>query len=171
MSLMKRTYLNPAFNSNWNIWREFDDLMRGFDRDLDTNQTNQTKMFSPKAEIKENDKGYLLSFDVPGIKEDDIKIEFHDSVLRIHGERKSELNNEKDGLFHTEKYYGHFERNFRLPETIDETKVEAHYESGVLQVFLPKTPAKESKKIEIKKGESTFQRLFSKKDTPTEGSH
>lgn len=170
MNLMRRAYLNPAFNTN--IWREFDDLMRGFGRELDTDQTSQTQMFSPKAEITENDKGYLLSFDVPGIKEEDIKIEYHDSVLRIHGERKSELTKEdKAGIFHTEKNYGHFERNFRLPETIDDTKVEAHYESGVLQVFLPKVPVKETKRIEIKKGENGFRNLFAKKDTSTEGSH
>ncbi|MBL7543824.1 MAG: Hsp20/alpha crystallin family protein [Bdellovibrionaceae bacterium] len=165
MNITRRNYLSPSFNSNWNVWKEFDDLMRGFSRDFDTETPLPNKMFSPQAEIKENDKGYLLSFDVPGIKEEDIKIEFHDSVLRIFGERKSQHENEKDGTFRTEKYYGHFERSFRLPETIDEAKVEAHYDSGVLQVFLPKTPAKESKRIEIKKGEqSTFQKLFAKKN-------
>jgi HSP20 family protein len=173
MNLTRRNgYLTPSFNSNWNIWREFDDLMRGFGRDMDVENNFQGKVFSPQAEIKENDKGYLLSFDVPGMKEEDIKIEYHDSVLRIHGERKSEIKDEKDGLFHTEKYYGHFERNFRLPESIDESKVDAHYSNGVLQVFLPKVPAKESKKIEIKKGEdSPFKNLFSKSEPKTEGSH
>lgn len=160
MSLLRRSYLSPTVNSNWNIWREFDDMIEA---------SLPKKAMSPQVELKENEKGYLFSFDVPGMKEDDIKIEFHDSVLRIHGERKSEHKNEKDGTFHTEKYYGHFERTFRIPEAIDEGNVGAHYENGVLQVFLPKTPAKESKKIEIKKGENNFNKLFS--ETKTEDSH
>ncbi len=145
MSLMRRAYLQPTVNSNWNIWREFDDILR---------TAVPEKTFSPKAEIKENDKGYLLSFDIPGIKEDDIKIDFNDSVLRIYGERKSEHKEETEGTFHTEKYYGHFERSFKVPEAIDDANIEAHYNNGVLQVFLPKTPARESKKIAIKKGEN-----------------
>lgn len=156
MNLMRRGYLTPT--TNWNIWREFDDIMKSFGRDLDLDSTTannfSNRVFSPQAELKENDNGYLISFDVPGIKEDDIKIEFHDSVLRIRGERKSEHKDEKDGTFHTEKYYGHFERSLRLPDTIDDDNVEAHYNNGVLQIFLPKTPVKESKKIEIKKGEN-----------------
>lgn len=170
MSLMRRSYLNPTVNSNWNIWREFDDMMRNFGRDFDVEaSTTPGKLFSPQAELKENDKGYLISFDVPGMKEDDIKIEFHDSMLRIYGERKSEHKNEQEGTFHTEKYYGHFERTFRIPEAVDEANVAAHYENGVLQVFLPKTPAKESKKIEIKKGGGNLTKLFSK--TKAEDSH
>lgn len=168
MSLIRRSYLNPSVNSSWNIWREFDDMMRNFGREFDTENTTPGKIFSPQAELKENDKGYLISFDVPGIKEEDIKIDFHDSVLRIHGERKSEHQDEKDGSFHTEKYYGHFERSFRIPETVDDAKVEAHYNNGVLQVFLPKTPAKESKKIEIKKGENTN---FNKMSEKVQDSH
>jgi len=157
---MRRSYLSPTVNSNWNIWREFDDMIEA---------SLPKKAMSPQVELKENEKGYLFSFDVPGMKEDDIKIEFHDSVLRIYGERKSEHKNEKDGTFHTEKYYGHFERTFRIPEAVDEANVGAHYENGVLQVFLPKTPAKESKKIEIKKGENSFSKLFSEKKS--EDSH
>ena len=169
MSLIRRSYLSPTVNSNWNIWREFDEMMRNFGRDFDVEASAPGKLFSPQAELKENEKGYLVSFDVPGMKEDDIKIEFHDSILRIHGERKNEHKDEKDGMFRTEKYYGHFERTFRIPETEDEANVGAHYENGVLQVFLPKTPAKESKKIEIKKGENNFNKLFS--ETKQDGSH
>tara|TARA_B110001454_G_scaffold219203_1_gene252158 strand:- start:83515 stop:84021 length:507 start_codon:yes stop_codon:yes gene_type:complete len=168
MSLIRRSYLSPTVNSNWNIWREFDDMMRNFGRDYDVETTTPGKTFSPQAELKENEKGYLLSFDVPGITEQDIKIDFHDSVLRIYGERKSEHKDEKDGTFHTEKYYGHFERSFRLPETIDDANIEANYNNGVLQVFLPKTPAKESKKIEIRKGENTN---FSSVTAKTPDSH
>lgn len=171
MNLTRRGYLTPSFNNGFNLLRDFDDIFRNLSRDLALD-TPTSKSFSPQAEIKENAKGYLISFDVPGIKEDDIKIDFHDSVLRIQGERKTEHKDEQNGLFRTEKHYGHFERSFRLSDTVDEANVEANFENGVLQVFLPKLPTKESKRIEIKKGEgSSFRNLFSKLEQPDKSEH
>lgn len=142
MSLMRRAFLHPTVDSNWNIWREFDDILR---------TAVPEKTFSPKAEIQENAKGYLLSFDVPGIKEDDIKIDFNDSVLRIYGERKSEHKEETAGTFHTEKYYGHFERSFKVPESIDDANIEAHHNNGVLQVFYRKPQRENPSKSLLKR--------------------
>lgn len=162
MSLVRRAYMGPHVSSTWNLFRDFDEVLKGFNQDM---EPTQMKAFTPQAEVKETDKGYLLSFDIPGMKEDEIKIEFSDSVLRIFGERKSESQNEVDGYFETEKIYGRFERQFRLPESVNDSDVEAHYENGVLQVFLPKSPAKVAKKIEIKKGEASFiKKLFSKNE-------
>lgn len=161
---MRRAYVSPSVNTHWNLLREFEEMMKTFNNET---ERSLTRSFSPQAEIKENDKGYLLSFDIPGIKEEDLKIEYSDSILRIFGERKSDLSDESDGQFQTEKYYGRFERQFRLPESVNESGVEAQYKDGVLQVFLPKSPAKTAKKIEIKKGEpSLMKKLFNSK---TEG--
>lgn len=162
MNLIRRVYPNPRFDSHWNLWSDFDDIMQGLTRNIEPAALDS---FSPTAEFKESDKGYLLSFDMPGLKEEDIKIEFNDSLLRVSGERKSEHKDEKDSYFKTEKYYGRFERQFKVPESVDENAVEAHYKDGVLQVFLPKSPAKIAKKIEVKKGDdSLLKRLFSKSD-------
>ena len=160
MNLVRRTYPTSA----WSLFKDFDEILKGMNQDTEPLPMHM-KAFTPQAEIKENDKGYLLSFDIPGVKENDIKIEFNDSMLRIFGERKSTIQSEKDGHFQTEKSYGRFDRQFRLPESVNDSDVEAHYEDGVLQVFLPKSPAKTAKKIEIKKGENSLdKKLFSKNE-------
>jgi HSP20 family protein len=162
MSLIRRTYLNPRSYSNWNLWSDFDEL---FSAPNHSPSPQLPTTFSPHSEVKENDKGYLLSLDIPGMKEDDIKIEFNNSILKVFGERKSEVTQEQDGYFQTEKSYGRFDRQFRVPESVNDAEVEANYKDGVLQIFLPKTAAKVSKQIEIKKNEpSLLKKLFTKNE-------
>lgn len=118
--------------------------------------TDWTKGFVPKAEVHETPEAYLLSLDVPGMKEEEIKIEVKDGNLAVTGERKSNLERKEDGRVITEKSYGKFERYFKLPENADLGRVEAHAEHGVLQIAIPKSAASKSKTIEVKKGSSSF---------------
>lgn len=155
---------NTPYTSAWNLMREFDEIFNDWASPVLTTGEYQTH-FQPKSEVKETDTGYLMSFDVPGVKEEDIKIEFADRVLKIHGERKEESKIEKEGFFRTEKVYGKFERAFRLPENVDENAIEATYNHGVLQVYLPKEAPKTSKTINISSGAKGFmEKLIGKKD-------
>ncbi len=79
-------------------------------------------------------------------------LSIHDGVLSLRGEKKSERTNERENYHVMERSYGSFQRSIRLPETIDEDKVEARFDKGVLTVTLPKRPemVKTQKKIEIK---------------------
>lgn len=163
---MRRSLItnNLPYASAWNLMKEFDEIFneRGT---ADLTRGEYQTHFQPKSEVKETESGYLMSFDVPGVKEDDIKIEFADRVLKIHGERKEESKVEKDGFFRTEKTYGKFERAFSLPENVDENKIEASYSNGVLQVFLPKEAPKSSKTINITSGPKSFmEKLIGKKE-------
>ncbi len=155
---------NTPYVSAWNLMKEFDELFNDWNAPALTTGEYQTH-FQPKSEVKETDAGYLMSFDIPGVKEDDVKIEFADRVLKIHGERKEESKIEKDGFFRTEKVYGRFERSFRLPENVDEAKIEATYNNGVLQVYLPKQAPKTTKTINISSGaKSLMDKLIGKKE-------
>ena len=75
-----------------------------------------------------------------------------DGVLTMRGEKKSERKDERENYHLVERSYGSFQRSIRLPETIDEDKVEARFDKGVLTVTLPKRPemVKAEKKIAIK---------------------
>lgn len=115
-----------------------------------------SKGFNPKAEVHETEEAYLLSLDVPGMKDNEIKLEVKDDRLMISGERKSNLERKEGGRVITEKTYGSFERFFTLPDNADLGKIEAHVENGVLQVAVPKTAASKAKTIEVKKGSSSF---------------
>ncbi len=104
--------------------------------------------FTPACDVEETDTHYLVSFDLPGVKKDDVKIELHENQLTVSGERKEE----KKGRGSRERYYGSFTRSFTLPSNVNADKAEANYENGVLQIALPKTAASVGKQIPIKEG-------------------
>lgn len=106
-----------------------------------------------KFDIGEDDKAIEISAEMPGMGEEDVDLTLSDGVLTIKGEKKAE-HEEKDKNYHlTERRYGAFQRSFRLPDTVDEDKLRASFDKGVLRVVLPKTvEAKaKTKKISISK--------------------
>ena len=74
-------------------------------------------------------------------------------MLTIKGEKKQEKEEKSDSYYLAERSFGSFERSLRLPDTVDETKVEAKFDKGVLKVTAAKKPeaVKAERKIEIKK--------------------
>lgn len=109
----------------------------------------ESMAFSPTCNFKENDKEYIVQFDIPGVKKEEVKIEIQNNRLTVSGERK-EKKEEKDAKhFLSEAYYGSFMRSFSLPAELDESKVDAHYEDGVLTIKVPKTAATKAKEVKI----------------------
>lgn len=94
--------------------------------------------FAPKCEITENEKEYLIHFEVPGIKEEDLAVEVKDGVLTVAGERKKTEEKKEKTLHYSETSYGQFERSFTLPENVDLTKIEAKHDRGVLTIIASK---------------------------------
>ncbi|MGO9171927.1 MAG: Hsp20/alpha crystallin family protein [Rhodomicrobium sp.] len=107
---------------------------------------------TPAWDVKETEKELVVKADLPGIDEKDIQLTILDGVLSLRGEKKSETTGEHENYHLMERSYGSFHRSIRLPETVDEDKVEASFDKGVLTVTLPKRPemVKAQKKIEIK---------------------
>ncbi|AZZ36056.1 heat-shock protein [Bdellovibrio sp. qaytius] len=157
--------LTPFFTSRnlapSDLWREMD---RMFDHFTPPGlPIYDEREFSPASELMEEEGHYMLSMDIPGMKKDDIKIEVADGTLIISGERKNEKRNETNQVHRFEKSYGAFKRSFVLPNTINAEKVEARYEDGVLELYLPKTEVAQARKIEIQSGKSgTFDNLLGK---------
>lgn len=108
----------------------------------------QTQGFTPFCDTDETDSHYLLSFDLPGVKKNDVKIELTDNQLSIAGERKGESKRKES----SERFYGSFYRSFTLPSNVDPEKIEASFEDGVLQISIPKTQISPGKQIPIKEG-------------------
>lgn len=105
--------------------------------------------FAPSCTLKETDKEYIVEFDIPGVKKEDVKIEIENNRLTVSGER-SEKKEEKDAKhFLSETSYGSFMRSFSLPTAVDENKIDAHYEAGVLTVKVPKTATSKAKEVKI----------------------
>lgn len=144
-------YLSPIWNNNKftskGFFNDFEDLFENFYKN-DFPVTGNFK--SPATDIIENEKHFLISVDLPGLKQEEINIEFDNQVLSISGERKFEKKNEDNKVKTFEKSYGSFKRSFGVPSTVDDSKIEAKFENGVLDLILPKKTESLAKKIEIK---------------------
>jgi HSP20 family protein len=109
---------------------------------------------APHMDVKETDKEIVVEAELPGIDEKDVSLSLQDGVLTIRGEKRHEQDEEKENYRVMERRYGSFQRSVRLPDTVDEDKVEASFNNGVLKVSLPKRPEAIGKQrtIPIKKG-------------------
>jgi HSP20 family protein len=139
-----------------------EDVFEDFDRMVDRlfqPPTADTMHFQPCCDVNETKDHFLVSFDVPGVKKEDIKIEIQGNQLIISGERHYEMKEEKgEEALRRERSYGKFERTFVLPATISADKIEAHYENGVLNVALPKADAAKARTIQIQTDQDGFFR-------------
>jgi len=111
----------------------------------------ETSAFTPKVDVIESEDRFEIRFSVPGIGKDDIKIDLDKGKLTVSGERKMEEKSEKRNYRSIETSYGTFNRSFHLPDNINEDKVEAIHENGILTILVPKEEEKSTlKNIEIK---------------------
>jgi HSP20 family protein len=106
--------------------------------------------FAPALDVEETDTAYRLNFDLPGLKKEEIKIEFSGDQLIVSGERKFEKTEDKNTRHVAERGYGKFQRTITLPLAIDVDKVEAVQVDGVLHISIPKAEAVKPRLIEIK---------------------
>jgi HSP20 family protein len=106
--------------------------------------------WSPLVDITEDDKEYLVKAEIPEMKKEDIKVNVHEDVLTITGERKYEKEEKGKKYHRVERSYGSFMRSFTLPEDADGSKVSAEYKDGVLKVHLPKSEKAKPKAVEVK---------------------
>lgn len=105
--------------------------------------------FSPACDFKDTGKEYVINFDIPGIKREDVKIEMENNRLTVSGQRNV-WRDEKDARYLlSESCSGCFIRSFSLPNLVDESRVDAHYADGVLTITVPKIEASKAKQIKI----------------------
>ncbi len=138
----------------WNPFQEFKELDR-FLSDSFRNQRGENGLkiadvFPAAADVEETEKEYHLSFDLPGFKKEDIKIEYIDGLLKVSGERKYEKKEGAGKRKVYERSYGSFERAFRLGNEIDSEKIHAQYTDGVLKLSVPKSEAIKPRQISIR---------------------
>ncbi|CAI4032063.1 Heat shock protein, Hsp20 family [Nitrospira tepida] len=142
----------------WDPFRELEEmsdrLNRVFGRPStaksDGKETMTVADWTPSVDISETDGEYLIKAELPEVKKDDVKITLEEGVLSIQGERKHEKE-EKNKKFHRiERAYGRFVRSFVVPDYVDESKIKAEYQDGVLHLHLPKSDKAKPRAIEVK---------------------
>jgi HSP20 family protein len=107
------------------------------------------RRWMPAMDLVETDEHFVLRADLPGLVEDDIKIELEDGTLTISGERKAEQESNNEGFYRVERAFGSFSRSLTLPKGVDGDSVTADFDRGVLEVRIPKPEERKPRRIEI----------------------
>lgn len=125
-------------------------LLSRFNRVLgEAGESGLIAEWTPAVDIKEENDKYVVSADVPGVDPREIEVTLENSVLTISGQREEEKKEEKEGYRRVERSSGRFLRRFVLPDTVDDAKVTAKSEKGVLYVTIPKSETRKAKRIDV----------------------
>jgi HSP20 family protein len=140
----------------WEPFREIESMQQQmnqlFDRMMsstDGERKSSGISFMPAAEIQETDDEVKLHVEVPGIDVKDLDVKVSEDAVAITGERKSQINNEDKGIRRSEFRYGRFQRIIPLPASIQNDKVQADFQNGVLSLTLPKSESHKHKVVSI----------------------
>ena len=108
--------------------------------------------FYPSIDVVEKENKYILEADLPGISDSDVSMDFHNNILTIKGDRKSEFTSREENSVCVERSSGIFRRDVSFDEDIDHENIKAELKNGVLHVELTKKerPKESYKKITIK---------------------
>jgi len=103
-----------------------------------------------KVDIDEDDAGFTVKADIPGVRKEDIDVRVDGNVLTLSAEVKKESEEKKEGrVVRSEREYGYASRSLMLGADVDEAKAIAKYDSGVLTLKLPKKAGSSSKRLTI----------------------
>jgi HSP20 family protein len=107
------------------------------------------RRWMPPMDLVESGEDFVLRADLPGMSEEDVKIELEDSTLTISGERKAEHEAQGEGFYRVERATGAFSRSLTLPKGVDPEAVSARFDRGVLEVRIPKPAERKPRRISI----------------------
>ena len=129
--------------------RIFDDTLSGTSRRDDE---ALAPAWTPPVDVLEKKDRIVLTAELPGFTEDQIRLRFEDGVLTLDGERRFEKELDEARYHCVERSYGRFSRSFRLPANVDEESISATFVNGLLVVELPKREEARPKSIRIPAG-------------------
>lgn len=104
----------------------------------------------PAMNLAETEESYEVTLDLPGLKPEDVHVEYQEGHLVVSGERKSEHEDSGKKFLRVERSYGSFRRSISLPGGVDENRIDAEFREGVLKVTLPKSAQQRSRQIHIR---------------------
>lgn len=145
-SLFKEEGLFPMLKLRNGIDKLFEDFFTD-EKALAPFQVNG-KM--PALDVKETDEAITVDAELPGLKQEEIKVTVEEGVLTISAERKEEKDEKTKNVHRLERYYGQMERKLALPTSVEDGKIDATYKDGVLHVILPKKPSAKPKAVTVK---------------------
>jgi HSP20 family protein len=134
------------------IDRMFDDVGRRWGAMPAWRERTATDMWAPQIEVFQRENELVIRADLPGMNRNDITVDVTDEVATIQGERRQETEEEREGIYRTERAYGSFYRAIPLPEGAITEQANATFRDGVLEITMPVPPKSKGRRIEIGEG-------------------
>lgn len=141
MTTLAKSHRAPSLRSKM---EDFWDLDRFFNKPFGDGE------FLPAVNVRETKEHYKLDVAAPGFKKDDFKISTEDGLLIISAETSKEEKEEKENYTRKEFTSSSFSRTFSLPDNIEEDKIKANYQDGLLKIELKKSGKTTASKKEVK---------------------
>lgn len=131
----------------------FDEFLRGLPGGFYLKPLHGDPLPAPgsiKIDVKEAAEAYTVQAEIPGVDKSDIHVSVDRNLVTLRAEIKQfDKKSDNERLLHEERYYGSVSRSFQLGSEIDEAKVKARYEQGVLTLTLPKKETAGSRRINV----------------------
>ena len=144
----------------WEPFREIASLQNDMSRLLNsafagetTNGQNGNRMWLPAVDVWETEKEVVYAFDLPGIPEEKISVEFEDNALTVTAERERAHETSDERTYRFERRFGTFSRTIGLPQGVTENDINADYRNGVLEIRVTKPEAPKPRRIQVGSGD------------------
>ncbi len=142
--------LSPLLGMHQELDRWMDSVMRQFGMPpLEGRFDDMPALLRPQLDIAESDREYVITVEVPGVDEKDVKLSLDDQRLIIEGEKRQENTTEEDRYQRIERSYGSFRRVLDLPVDAKAEDIKASFANGVLTVTVPRSGEVKSSRREI----------------------
>jgi HSP20 family protein len=138
------------YDAHSEVNRLLDEMFGGLSRRPAGRMAQATTEWAPSVDVLQKDGDLVVRAEMPGVKPEDVEVAVHNGVLTISGERKVDQEEERAGYYVRELRHGSFRRSMLLPEGVDEEKIHARYQDGILEVTLGgAAAAREPRSIQI----------------------
>jgi HSP20 family protein len=130
------------------VTRILDDfgLGRGWSR---VPASGELMTWAPRVDVTQHKDELVIRVDLPGVEKNEVKVNVGEDAITIHGERHRAQEEERDGVYRTERNYGAFHRSIALPAGTITDQAKASFNNGVLEIRIPAAPGVEGRPLEI----------------------
>ncbi len=130
------------------VTRVFEDfgLGRGWSR---VPESGELMTWAPRVDVTQHEDELVIRVDLPGVQKNDVKVNVAESAITIYGERHRAQEEQRDGVYRTERNYGAFYRTIALPAGAITDQANASFDNGVLEVRMPAAPSADGRRLEI----------------------
>jgi HSP20 family protein len=137
------------YDAHSEVNRLLDEMFGGFGRRPGGRRAHATE-WAPSVDVLQKDGDLVVRVEMPGVKPEGVEVAAHNGVLSISGERKVDEEEERAGYYVRELRHGSFRRSMILPEGVDEEKIHARYQDGILEVTLEgAATARDPRRVQI----------------------